>query len=117
MRTRGAALELGMRLRGDEPRVQVAAQLDHLDQLAIRARAGHDQAGRLQLLAVRAVELVTMTMALLHQRLAIRLRRERACDERARIRAKAHGAALLGHALLLIEQVDHGVRALRVELG
>ncbi len=59
VRTRGAALELGVCLRGDEPRVQVAAQLDHLDQLAIRARAGHDQAGRLQLLAVRAVELVT----------------------------------------------------------
>ena len=39
VRTRGAALELGMRLRGDEPRVQGAAQIDHLDQRTIRARA------------------------------------------------------------------------------
>ena len=43
-------LELRVALHGQEPRV--VRQLDHLDQLAVGARAGDDQAVRLELLAV-----------------------------------------------------------------
>ena len=47
----------------------------------------------------------------------IKLRRQRALLHHARVGPEAHRAALLGHALLLLHQVDDRVRRLLVELG
>ena len=60
-----ARAQLGVRLGGDVVRVHVARQLDELDQPVVRADAGEDQAGLLELLAVGVVDLVAVAVALL----------------------------------------------------
>src|SRR5262245_56249903 len=54
----GLALELGVELDGQEP--GVVLQFDDLDELAVGAGAGDDEAGLLEDLAVGVVELVAM---------------------------------------------------------
>ena len=75
MRTRRAALELGMALARNEPRV--IGKLDHLSQAAVGRHAGDDEAGILKAIAEGVVHLVAMAMALVDDLLAVRLERAR----------------------------------------
>src|SRR5688572_33453688 len=93
MRLHRARLELRMELARDEPRMP--GQLDHLDQRAVRREAGQHEAAGLELLAVRVVELVPVTVALGGLAPVVDLPCERALGEHAGIAPEAHRAALL----------------------
>src|SRR5581483_7893239 len=108
-------LELGMALHRQEPRM--VAQLDHFDELAVGAGAGHLQAVGGELLAELIVELIAMAMTLAHHHLAVRLLRLASFHELAWIRSESHRAPLVGNRVLLVEHAHHGVTAIAVELG
>ena len=60
-----STLELGMRLRGDEPRMP--GELDHLDETLVGRQARNDEAGNRETLTIRIAHLVTVTMPLVNQ--------------------------------------------------
>ena len=115
MGPRGAALELGMALAGDEPRM--AGQLHHLHEPPVRRRARHRKPRFDQALAEGVVHLITMTVTLIYNRFAVSLERLRARLHLARISSQAHGSALALHILLLGHEVHHGKGRLGIELG
>src|SRR5688500_15007018 len=57
-------LVLGVELAAQEPRVDVARQLDHLDEAAVLRDAAEDQPRRFELRAELGVELVAVAVAL-----------------------------------------------------
>ena len=61
----GTALEFGMELTGDEPRV--VGQLDDLDQLAVRRLARADETRVFESRAQPRVDLVTVSVAFVDQ--------------------------------------------------
>ena len=69
----GAALELGVELRGDE--AGVVGQLDDLDQPAVGRRAADDEPGRLELRPQVVVDLEAVAVTLEDHLLAVRRRR------------------------------------------
>src|SRR3954451_227545 len=90
-RALGPGLELRMELGGDEERV--VAQFDDLDEALVGRRAGDDEPGRLEALAQGDRHLVAMAVALVDDRLAVRLARAGVGVELDRVGAEAHGAA------------------------
>ena len=110
-----------MRLGADEERVQVAGQLDVLDQPAVRRRARHEQTGVLQLGPVVVVHLVPVPVPGGDLHPPVRLGDERAGYQLLRVRAQPHRAAhvaLAGDDVDLVgHRGDDRVRGLRVELG
>src|SRR5205823_1120712 len=79
-RPRRPRLELGVELRGHEPRV--VRQLDDLDEAALLEGAADDQAGVDEPLAVGVVDLVAVAVTLCDHRLAaVDLARPAAVDE------------------------------------
>src|SRR6266850_1028283 len=96
---------------------RVVRHLHDLDQASVRREAGELHSALRQQLAVRVVELVAMAVPLEHDRLSVRATRERAGLEHAGIASEAHRAALVGDVALLRQQIDHGMRRERVELG
>src|SRR5207244_11170611 len=88
MAVHGPRLELGMRLRRDEP--GMVLELDHLDEPAVRRRARADEPRLLELLAIGVVELVAMPVALEHLTAPVELAGQRAVLEGARIVAEPH---------------------------
>src|SRR3970040_1114059 len=85
--------EFRVRLAGQEPRVLVARQLDHLHQQVVHRLGGNHQAGVLELRAVAVVELVAVAVALGDDVLAVKLARQRAWLEPLGLHAQAHRAA------------------------
>src|SRR5581483_387366 len=108
-------LELRMELRRDEPRV--VRQLDDLDEAAFLVGAADDEAAGEERLPVGIVDLVAVPVALEDDRLVrVQLTRPRSLDELDRLRAEPHRPAQVLDLLLLRQQVDDGVRRLRVHL-
>jgi hypothetical protein len=70
----------------------------------------------LELLAVGVVELVAVAVPLEHLLPPVHLARERPVLQHARVVAEPHRAALPGDVLLLLHQMDHRVRRLRIDL-
>ena len=66
---------------------------------------------------ILVVHLVAVPVTLVDDRLAVGLVRARAFGELDRLRAEAHRAAEVLDLLLLGQQVDHGMRRLRIHLG
>ncbi len=95
----------------------LAGHLHNLDQMGIGVLAHTLHASGFKLLAVVVVELEAMAMPLLDVELAIGLGHLGSRLQVAGIGAQAHGAAHVGHALLLFHQVDHVVGRVGVELG
>src|SRR3954447_23489427 len=83
-----ARLELGMELARHEPRM--VGQLDDLDEAPLLERAGDDEPGRKELLAVEVVHLVAVAVALEDDRVAVQLARARAIGDLDRLRTEAH---------------------------
>ena len=115
MRPLRPALELGMELAGDEPRV--VGQLDDLDEAAVRRLAGQHHARGLERLAVAVVHLEAVAMALVDDLLAVDRGGLRAGRQPGRIEAEAHRAALVLHVALVGHEVDDRVLGEHVELG
>ncbi len=113
----GARLELRVVLRRDEERVDVPRQLDRLDQPLVWRRARAHEPGRLEPPAQVVVDLIAMTVALVHDRLAVELADPGPVVQLDRVGAQPHRAAHVGDLLLLGEQVDHRERRLGIELG
>ena len=110
-----ARLELRVELAGDEPRV--VGQLDDLDEPALLVRARDDEARVDEPRPEVVVDLVAMPVALVDDRLAVRVARPRALGELDRLRAEPHRAAEILDLLLLGQQVDHRIRRLGIHLG
>src|SRR5689334_15535726 len=96
------ALELGMKLAGNEKRMVL--QFNNLHEFAVRRSAAENESLLLEQLAIGVVELVPMAMALVDQERAVKMRRQRAHAQLAWLRTKPHGAALLCDFLLLVEK-------------
>ena len=114
MRPRRARLELGVELRGAEPRVVV--ELDDLDQVLGGEHARDAQAGGLEPRAQVVVDLVAVAVALVDERLAVGLVCARAAAQLDRLGAQAHRAAHVLDVLLLGQQRDHGIERVGIEL-
>ena len=79
----GFAEEFGMILAGYKKRV--IFQFNHLDQFSVRRRSAENEAGFLELLAVRIVEFVTVPMTLVNNESTVQLGRFRTDDQLARL--------------------------------
>src|SRR5438128_11683168 len=107
MRTVRPGAEFRVELRGDEP--GVVAQLDDLDQPVVGRGPAKDHARFPHRLSVGVVELETMPVALIDDWFGVRLGRQRAGLELARIETKPQRATLAGAVALLRQRVDHWV--------
>src|SRR5947199_2649035 len=114
MRRARTRFVLRVELAADEPRMSF--QLHHLHELAVGRRAGDAHAALLELRHVLRIHLVAMAMALFDELRAVRLARERAFLQRARILAEPHRAAEGVDADQIAQLVDDFVRRLIVEL-
>src|SRR5882762_9553301 len=112
---RRTRLELRMELARDEPRM--VGQLDDLDQAAFLERSGDHQASLRERRPIVVVDLVTVPVALVHDRLAVRVMRTSSVDHLDRLRAEPHRAAEILDLLLLGQQIDHRMRGLGIHLG
>jgi len=104
-----------MELAGDEP--GVIRKLHDLDQAPGLVRARDDEPGREQLLAVDVVDLVTVPVALVHDRLVVGRLHARSLDQFDRARTEAHRAAHVVHLFLLRQEVDHRIGRFGIHLG
>ena len=107
--------EFGMSLGRDE--VRVVADLDELNQAIVRAGPGHAQTCLLERVAVSVVHFPAVPMPFIHNFLAVELSGERAFRELRRVQTESHGSTLVGHVLLGLHQVDHGIGRHRIELA
>src|SRR6478672_9999851 len=123
MRLERTALELGMELDADEPRV--VGPLDDFGQLVVGRHAREEQAGAFECVAVMDVDLVAVAVPLADEVLAVDGANDAIAVELGRIGAQPHGAAevAVGGALLkpllahpLGDHSDHRLRS-RAELG
>src|SRR5215210_4092077 len=94
----------------------MVAQLNHFHKPAIGREAAQDQASLLHALTVSIVELKSVAVALVYDRLAICPGGFGAWNQVAWIRAEAHRAAHVGYIALVGHDVNHGVGAARVNL-
>src|SRR3954470_14353601 len=103
-----------MELARDEPRM--VRELDDLDEPPFLEGAGDDEPGLDQLLAEEVVHLVAVPVPLEDHRLAVGVARTRSIAGLHRLRAEPHGPSEVLDALLLGQEVDHGVRRLGIHL-
>src|SRR5579884_4073049 len=115
MRLQRLRFELRMELAAEIP--GVILEFADLDIGGVRRLSRDAQAVAGKPLLEIAVELVAVTMALADLRRAVGLRGEASFGQLARVRAQAHGAAQLIHALQLTQFVDHAMRRRGIELG
>ncbi len=108
------ALELGVELTGDEPRV--IGQLDHLHQTVVRGRTRHGQSVLLEKLSIFVIHFVTMSMTLFDLLIVIHPCHSRSLAKRGGVLPQPHGPTLLGDLLLRVHETNHRVRRVRVEL-
>src|SRR5579871_2792105 len=92
-------------------------QLDDFDELAVERAPGNTQPVFDQGALVEAVELVTVTVPLVDDFLAVQLEGERIGGQPARIAAEPHRAAHVVHAEQIAELVDDLVRRVLGDLG
>src|SRR5262245_57759793 len=107
--------EFRMKLHGEKPRM--IGQLDDLDELAVRARAGKGKAVGDELLPIHVVELVAVAMPLCYSLFTVGFTGPRSIRQRRGLGTQPHGAAFVGDVLLLVQKADHRVRRVLVELG
>src|SRR3954453_18231673 len=94
--------------------------MGHLANLAepsFLKRPGHDQPGLDECGPIVIVDLVAMTVTLMHDGLPIGLVGARAFADFDRLRTESHRPAEVLDLLLLGKQIDHGMRRLRIHLG
>src|SRR4051794_10878420 len=103
-----------MELARHEPRV--VRKLHDLDQASTLKGPGDGESGLDQRRAVVVVHLVAVTVSFVHDRLAVRLLGTSAFDELDGLRTEAHRPAEVLDLLLLGQEVDHGMRRLRIHL-
>ena len=89
-------------------------ELDHLDQQSLLERAGDDETAVDERRPVVIVHLVTMTVSLVHDGFAIGSVRTRSHGQLDRLSAEPHRPAEVLDLFLLRQQVDDGMRSLRI---
>lgn len=90
--------------------VRMRWQFDELDEPAIGRQAGQRKSRILELLSVSIVYLPPMPVTFVDHLLLVELSCEAAFRELGRVDAKAHGPALVGHVLLRLHEIYHGIR-------
>ena len=88
-----------MKLAANEPRM--CLQLDHFDERAIRRKPAQVEAMLDERIAVLVIDFVAMAMSLTHLRNSVDLPCQRPRAQSAWIGAQSHGAAHVGHVLLI----------------
>src|SRR2546425_99785 len=111
----GTGFEFRVELHADKP--GMIAQLDDLDQLAIRRQTAEDHAPGHKPLTVGVVELVAVAVALGDALFAVEPRRQASIQQDAGISTQTHGAALVHYPALLVHQSDDRVRRVRIDLS
>src|SRR5215218_5722516 len=96
MRPRGPALQLRVRLRADDERMNVGGVLDELDEVAVRRRSTEPQPALGDPVAVGIVHLVAVAVTLGNFSGAVCLRNNGIGLQHRRIGTQAHGAAQVG---------------------
>src|SRR5436190_5764180 len=114
VRTRRPGTELRVELSRDEE--GMVRKLDDLHEAPVLRLARHDQAAALERLLVERVDLESVAVPFVDDRLTVGLRGSRSGDEMARLRPEPHRGPHVRHVLLLREEVDHRVRRRRIEL-
>src|SRR4249920_938486 len=121
MRSGWPRLELRMCLRGDEVRMNLAWQLDELNQLGVRGGAADHQTRLLEVRAVSIIHLIAMAMPLLNMGLSITLGDHRARQQLRRIGTEPHRSTKITIAgndrYLFGHRRDHRMRRVRSELA
>src|SRR4029453_12861260 len=121
MWSRWPRFELWVRLSGDEVGMDLAGQLDELDQLGVRRGTADHQTRILELVAVSVVDLVTMPMPLFDLCLAVALGNNRTGHQFGRIGTEAHGPAKVATAVEDRDLLGHcrndRMRSIRRELA
>ena len=107
-------LKFRVRLRAEEPRMPL--ELDDLHEVQAPVDAADNQAAPLELVDVGVVHLVTMAVPLPHRGRTIRFVREAARSDRTFVATQPHRRAFIRHPLLLLHQIDHGMRRLGIKL-
>src|ERR1039458_814155 len=115
VRLHGLALELGMELAAQIPRM--VGELADFDVRIVRRLARDLEARRLQALFVFAIELVAVVMGLVDFARAVGVVSDAALGQAASPASQPHGAAQLVDALEFAELEDDAVRRARIELG
>src|ERR1035437_6144944 len=115
VRLHGLALELGMELAAEIPRM--VGEFADFDVGIVGRLAGDLEARRLQALFVFAIELVAVAMALVDFARAVGVVCHTALGQAASPASQPHGAAQLVDTLEFAELEDDAVRRARVELG
>src|SRR5262249_16753594 len=115
MRSIRFALEFRVILATNE--IRVITKLDQLGQRSVRCRSGNDETFFIHTGAIFHVELVSVTVALLHFSTAVNFFRERAFANFRRPCAQAHAGAHTLDAALFFQQRDHRFFGVLVELS
>src|SRR4029453_12996309 len=119
--SRWPRFQLWVRLSGDEVGMDLAWQLNELDQLVVRRGTADHQTRILQLVAVSVVDLITMPMPLLDVCLTVALGNDRAGQQFGRIGPETHGRAKVAVALddrdLLGHRRNDRMRRIRCKLA
>src|SRR5687768_1081695 len=92
-------------------------ELHDLDQRAVGREATQLEPIRHELIAIGVRDFITMAVALADLGNSIHFSSVRTALQPARICAEAHGAAHVGHVLLLLHQIDDRISTLRRELA
>jgi len=108
-------LEFGMKLHSDKP--GMLWQFHDFDKRAIGACSGKPHPIGFELLAVLVIEFITMAMPLGNLARPIRLAAAAVTVQLCHLPPQSHRAAHLRDVTLFIEQADHGMRRILIELA
>src|SRR5215469_9120584 len=92
-------------------------QLDDLDEIGIDVHPREHHSATLEYFAIAVVELEAMPVALRDLELAVSFRCDSARSQAARIRSEAHRSAERLKIALVLHEIDHRIRRLRLDLA
>src|ERR1044071_1448373 len=103
------AVEFGVELAGDEERM--LGQFNDLDQLAVGGKSAKDKVRLFEPLAIGIVEFVTMPVALVDDKGAIKPGGFCADHQLAGLGAQQHSAAFFGYPGLFVQHRNHRMKS------
>src|SRR2546425_3912177 len=109
------AVKFGMELAANEERV--FSQFDDFHQLAVRRKAAEDKTGLLELIAISVVELVSVAVAFVYYKSAVKPLGSGSHYQLAWLAAQPHGTAFVSDPGLAVQHGDDRIRRLGIEFG
>jgi len=94
----------------------MVTELDHLHESAVRTHTRYDEPGIHELISVRVVHLIAMTVPLVDDLLAVRLPSPGPGLDDTWVGSEPHRSTQVVDIVLITHQVDDGMLAHRIEL-